>query len=295
LAIRGSLFNNGVFVYFYLMMYTFIKEVILQRLKSEIFQHLTGSIKQKGMILRRTISRLVNINLFTIMLIIGFSSLPGISQSLGRIKMENIPQRKVRKYIVSREIDQLQDFTLIHPSWKKEINESNYSVNEKIFFLKYELSKVWESYRHANPLKMWNGHSFRLGLMISKYSNSVIYVNSSCFPEVDTGQVYFLNLRFMKGIFNVPVAFEIINISNINQLVEISYIDNNKSKGEQTIQFSDNGDGSTRIVHRSYFKSDSWFRESLLYPYFHKKFVKEFHRNMRQLIKNDNLNSSALQ
>jgi len=244
------------------------------------------------MILRRAISRLVNINLVTIMLILGFSSLPGVSQSLKRISIENIPQRKVRKYIVSREIDQLQDFTFIHPSWKKEINDSDYNVNEKIFFLKYKLSKVWESYRHANPLKMWNGHSFRLGLMISKFSNSVIYANSHSFPEVDTGQIYFLNLRFIKGLFNVPVAFEIINISNISQLVEISYIDNNKSKGEQLIQFFDNGDGSTRIVHRSYFKSESWFREKLLYPYFHKKFVKEFHRNMRQLIKDANLDDS---
>ncbi len=70
--------------------------------------------------------------------------------------MENIPQRKVRKYIaVSREIDQLQDLTLIHPVAGKEINESNYNVNEKIFFplSKHELSKVWESYRHANLLK----------------------------------------------------------------------------------------------------------------------------------------------
>ncbi len=74
----------------------------------------------------------------------------------------------------------------------------------------------------------------------------------------------------MKALFNVPVAFEIINISDNNQLVEISYIDNSKSKGEQTIQFSDNGDGYTRIVHRSYFKSESWLRENLLYPYFHK-------------------------
>jgi len=37
-------------------------------------------------------------------------------------------------------------------------------------------------------------------------------------------------------------------------------------------------------VHRSYFKSGSKLYDALLYPHFHKKFVKEFHRNMGQLV-----------
>ena len=71
--------------------------------------------------------------------------------------------------------------------------------------------------------------------------------------------------------------------------MEISYIDNNKSRGKQTIQFFDNGDGCTRIVHLSYFKSESSLRDNLLYPYFHNKFIREFHGNMRKLIKNKQL------
>jgi hypothetical protein len=133
---------------------------------------------------------------------------------------------------------------------------------------------------------MWNGPSIQLGLMISKYSKSVKYAKNFSIPEIDTGQVYFLNLRLMKGLFNIPVAFEIINIDRIRHILEISYLDNNKSRGKQTIQFFDNGDGRTRIDHRSYFKSGSWFREDILYPYFHKKFIREYHRNMKLFIKN---------
>jgi hypothetical protein len=89
----------------------------------------------------------------------------------------------------------------------------------------------------------------------------------------------------MKGLFNIPVAFEIITIDQKKQIMEISYIDNNKSLGKQTIQFFDNGDGSTKIVHLSYFKSESAFRDSFLYPHFHNKFIREFHGNMKQLIR----------
>jgi hypothetical protein len=232
-------------------------------------------------------SYIVNFNHISLILIFVFSSLSCFSQKLKSINIEEIPQRKVRNYIVSREIDQMQNFSSIHASWNRENNESDFKLNEKIFYLNYKLSDVWESYWQTNPAKMWNGTSIRLGLLISKYSNSVIYVSNSFFPEIDTGQVYFIDLRLMKGLFNVPVAFEIINIDQKRLIVEISYIDDNKSKGKQTIQFFENGDGRTRIVHRSYFKSNSWFHDDILYPYFHKKFIKEFHKNIRKLVENN--------
>jgi len=180
----------------------------------------------------------------------------------------------------------MDDFSSIHASWKKEIDKSDFKTVEETFILKYGLSAVWEFYRHTSSFRMWNGKSIGFGLLIAKHSKVITYAKSTSCPEVDTGQVYFLNIRFIKGLFNIPVAFEIINIDTVRRLVEFSYIDNNKSTGKQTIQFFDNGDGQTRIVHSSIFKSESELRDKLLYPYFHKKFIREFHRNMRKLINN---------
>ncbi len=218
--------------------------------------------------------------------ILGLSMLPLFSQNLRKINLEEIPQRKVRNYIVSKKIDRMKNFSSIRTSWKRGTNKSDFKVNEKVFYLKDKLANVWEHYWHADPLKIWNGRSLQLGLLILKSQDSAIYINNSSFHVIDTGQVYFLNLKLIKGIFNVPVAFEIINIDTKLDLLEISYIDNNKSRGKQTIQFFASEDGGTRIVHRSYFKSNSWIRDDILYPYFHLKFVKEFHRKMRQQIYN---------
>ena len=241
------------------------------------------------MISRTTIRGRISMIRISLLLMYGFFSLSALSQNSTTINLDEIPQRKVRKYIVSRKIDKMQNFSSIHASWNKDINESDFNVNEKTFFMQYKLSDVWQCYSHANPLKVWNGRSMRLGLMITKCLNSVIYTDNLYFPDVDTSQVYFLDLRLLKGLFNLPVAFEIITIDNNRQIVEISYLDNNKSQGKQSIQFFDNMDGRTRIVHRSYFKSSSWLRDELLYPYFHKKFIKEFHRNMTQLVKSKSL------
>jgi hypothetical protein len=239
------------------------------------------------MIFKNTRFSIVNLRIFTLLTGWILISLTAVSQNYSRINLEEIPQRKVRKYIVSRSFDQMPDFNSIHASWNRNIDESDFNVNEKTFYLNYKLASVWETYRHYNPAKMWHGHSVRFGLLISKYSNTVLYTNSSAFPEIDTGQIYFLDLRLLKGLFNVPVAFEIITIDQDRQIMEFSYIENNKSLGKQTLQFFDNGDGRTRINHWSYFKSKSSLRDNIFYPYFHNKFIKDFHRNMRQLIKNN--------
>jgi hypothetical protein len=236
----------------------------------------------------------LDIKLILILFMFGTSLQTAVSQDVKLIKLEEIPQRKVRNYIKTRSIDRMQEYSSIQPSWKKEIDASGFKIIEKTFFLKFGLSNVWEFYRHASTFKMWNGRSIGFGLLITKCSKIITYAKSINCPEVDTGQVYFLNIKLIKGLINIPVAFQIINIDQLNRTVEFSYIDNNKSTGKQTIQFFDDGAGRTRIVHKSYFKSNSVFRDDWLYPYFHKKFIREFHRNMNKLINNEAVHVAVL-
>lgn len=238
-----------------------------------------GSLSKNILLLRS--------GLFLIFLIlsIGFLSAPAAAQDDEIINLKQIPQRKVRKYIKSRAFDKIHDFSSLHSSWKKENNLSDFNFNKKIFYFKYKLGNVWECYIHANPVKTWNKQSVRFGLLISKYQNSITYRNTMNVPGIDTGQIFFLDLKILKGIFNIPVAFEVTNIDYGKQLIEFGYLENNKSLGKQTIQFTSNGDTGTRIIHCSYFKSGSALRDKILYPFFHKKFINSFHRNMKHQLK----------
>jgi hypothetical protein len=246
------------------------------------------------MILAPINSRRINLNKIWLFIFLAFSSLSAVPQTVRIINLEEISQRKVRKYILERSIDKMSDFSSIHASCKKNIDESAFNVTEKTFYLKYKLPLVWECYSHANPVRIWNGRSVGFGLMISKHLKSATYANNSSFAEIDTGQVFFLNIRFLKGLFNIPVAFEIINIDKKMQIVEFSYIENNKSIGKQIMQFSDDGYGNTRIDHITYFKSSSNIRDGIFYPYFHKKFIREFHGNMRQIISDSHIAVSCV-
>ena len=241
------------------------------------------------MIYRLRLTDIVNLRAFALLFVSAFISQSSSSQIPQTIKLEEIPQRKIRNYMVSSEIDQMNDFSSIHSSWKSDIDESEFNVNEKTFFLNKKLSAVWNCYRHVNFVKAWDGKSVKFGLLIVKSSNSVVYANSPILPEADTGQVYFLDLKLIKGLFNIPVAFEVTKIDEGLRVLEFSYIDGNKSEGKQTISFFDNGDGTTRIVHKSYFRSNSSFRDKILYPFFHKKFIREFHENMKKYLDKEDI------
>jgi len=240
------------------------------------------------MILKLRLPDIVSLRVLICLMVSGFIS-QASSQVPQTIKLEEIPQRKVRNYMVSSEIDQMDDFSSIHSSWKSNIDEAEFNINEKTFYLNTRLSAVWDCYRHVNFVRAWNGKSVKFGLLIVKSSNSVVYANSLVLPEADTGQVYFLDLRLMKGLFNIPVAFEITRIDERLKILEFSYIDGNKSEGKQTISFFDNGNGTTRIVHKSYFRSNSSFRDNVLYPFFHKKFIREFHENMKEYLDSETI------
>jgi hypothetical protein len=208
---------------------------------------------------------------------------PAVSQETSLINLEEISQKKVRKYIVSRDIDKLIDFSSLQPSCKKGINTSDFNTDERTFLYRNMISNVWNSYRFSDPMKSWEGRFVRFGLLISKTTNKVFYPGTSTGMVLDTGQVCFLNLRLLKGLFKLPVAFEIINIDPSSWKIEYSYLAGNIEKGKQMIQLFDAGENRTRVVHTSYFRSEFPFRDDVLYPYFHKKIIRNFHKKMRRL------------
>jgi len=229
-----------------------------------------------------------SMKIMLILALAGLSLQAGISQVPGPVDLHEIPQRKVRSYMSASKIDQMESYSMIHSSWNNGSNESDFILNEAVYYLNYKFSAVWDAYRKVIFAKAWKGKSVRFGLLISKYPGSVTYADSPDFPEIDTGQVYFLNLAVLRGLFNVAVAFEIIRIDEKAREMEFSYIDGNKTRGKQSIRFFDNRDGRTRIVHDTYYKSESSFRDNILYPHFHKKFIGEFHGNMRKYIEDEN-------
>tara|TARA_R110000787_G_scaffold22588_2_gene65434 strand:+ start:7592 stop:8320 length:729 start_codon:yes stop_codon:yes gene_type:complete len=203
--------------------------------------------------------------------------------SLDDIELEQIEQKTIRKYLEHQIEEGKNQFYDIQPSWNRGDDLSLYNKNEMTFFLNASIQDVWQSYLTINPSKLWNNRYLSKGLMLQKLPERIFY-NKNKFVYTDIGQVYFLNLKLLSGIYNIPIVFEITTIDASEMVIEFSYVKGNYSLGFQQIKFITVDDNTTKIIHTSYFKSDSRFRDKWLYPFFHKRITKNFHKNVKRLL-----------
>ena len=203
---------------------------------------------------------------------------------LCNLNFEEIPYKKVRNYVETQVENHRLTMHDLCASLEKSVIPLDFSSQDLYYYVNADINTVWKSYVYTNPAELWNGKRLSFGLLFSKPSDKVVYRSNPC-EKVDTGQIVILNLRLLRGIYNLAMAFEIINVDKEKRIIEFSYIKGNKSKVKQCIQFFEMSDGRTEIIHSSYFKSDSEFRDKYIYPFFHKRATNEFHRNMRRIIR----------
>lgn len=227
--------------------------------------------------------KIINTRYFMLCILIFYYS-PFYSQlTIDDINLDQIRYKTTRKYIKDLIKENKHQFSDIRPSWKSENDTSTHFNNQMTIFLNENIQDIWNTYTSANPSKSWNSRRVSFEVLLQKFPSGIFY-DHDYINGIDTGQVFFLSLKILFGIIKLPVAFEMITIDPKSKLIEFSYIEGNKSSGKQQIRFTEIDSNLTKIVHTSYFKSDSRFRDKYLYPIFHEKLVKDFHKNMSKLL-----------
>jgi len=213
-------------------------------------------------------------------LLLSAFSVFGFSQSrLDDIDLLKVPQKKIRHFIKNQENHNIHKFRDVKATYYAGQDTTQYQRVEKKYFIKENISKVWNCYKTTSPSESWKGKMISFGLLFDKSKNKVMYASDS-FAGVDTGQVIYVNLKIMRGLYNLAVAFEIKAIDDINKAIIFCYVEGGKTSGEQLLQFVDTKNGYTEIIHSTLFRSDSRFRDKHLYRKFHLKAIDEFHRNI---------------
>ncbi len=200
-------------------------------------------------------------------------------KSLDDIDLYRIPQKKVRQLIVHQKKNKIHRFEDLRGSFKSNEDTTAYRTVNKFYLIKENLSNVWENYLSTDLTRAWNGNIVSFGVSVSKTNENICYGND-LIVNADTGQVLYLNLRLLKGVYNLAVAFEITKIDPIRKIIIFNYIEGGKSRGEQILRFRSTSEGFTEIEHKTFFKSNSGFRDKRLYPFFHLKAIDEFHANI---------------
>lgn len=207
---------------------------------------------------------------------------------LSDIQFDRINEESVEQYLKRQIENNVQTFSDVKPSLSATSSTSGFSFHEGEYVVKDSLSKVWSHYVSTNPGDAWNGRKMGFGMLFSKEANELVYADDEL-EGIEPGQIVYLNLHVLK-IKNIATAFEITRVDKENEVIEFSYIEDNLTRGKQELQFFQTAKGFTKIVHRSYFKSKSALRDHFLYPYFHTRLTNSYHRNMKKMYKNKNLN-----
>ena len=99
------------------------------------------------------------------------------------------------------------------------------------------------------------------------------------------GQILYMDLRLIKGLYHLATAFEITKVEDETGVIEVSYSQSGVNEGKQVIQMEEDRHGNTIIRHTSMIRSGHRFRDRVLYPYFHNRLINAFHRKMKRMAK----------
>ncbi len=203
--------------------------------------------------------------------------------SISSVEFDQIKQKKVKKIIIEQQKQEVHFFSELQVSVQCDDDLSEFTAYEKNYIVKENIDDVWSIYNNTSQTDVWDINRISVGMLVSKKNKSIVYANQDLYG-MEEGLLYYLNLKVLNGIFNLPVVFKIIKVDPANRLFELSYLKGGKAQGKQVIQLVDTENGYTKIVHKSYVRSNSKIRDKYLYPFFHNKIINEFHANMKKMI-----------
>ena len=218
---------------------------------------------------------------FIVVLLLSYNS--EAQMFLADVEFEKITEDAVEDFLYRQIENDNTSFSDVKPTLEPTSSTDGFKFHEREYVVKDSLNKVWKHYVYTDPGVAWNDGKMNFAMLFSKNENHLIYKNEDV-EKIETGQIVYLNLNLLK-IKNLATAFEIIKVDNESCVIEFSYVEDNATKGKQQLNFVQTAKGNTKIIHRSYFKSESVLRDHFLYPYFHTRMTNTYHRNMKRLYK----------
>ena len=197
------------------------------------------------------------------------------------IDFQWIRQLKVRKLLQENNIKSLGDLSKLRSLCFNSTDGLHYRKHIKSFLMNADIETVWNAYKTVSPQESRKGSMVSFGLMYSRSRNEITYIDDS-YKGLEAGQIIFLNLNLLADLVHIGVGHEITGVDESNKTIKMCYLQNGASTGTQLIQLRKKDDNQTEVIHETWYRSGSFFRDTVLYPGFHAKGLTEFHENIRK-------------
>ncbi len=189
---------------------------------------------------------------------------------------------KIEKLLEKDQIVTTADLQSLTSSCYIPADSSLFCYHEKEFIIEAGIDEVWLAYKTIRPEEAWQGKIGSFAFMYSRFSGKLTYKNDAYYG-MEVGQVIFMNLKFLGGLFNLAVGHEVTRLDEEKKLIQFCYLENGKSEGSQLIYLTETSEGNTLVTHRTRYRSDSEFRDQKLYPPLHALIISEYHKSVAAL------------
>jgi hypothetical protein len=183
---------------------------------------------------------------------------------------QSIIKSLTNRYAAVKKID---DLTL---SCSNSTNFKAYNNHNRYYIVNSSVENVWHNYINTNLKAAWSGKRTNYGFAYNRESQELLMSDHDSAIKPQMGLGFFIELKISK-VLRVLVALEVSHVDPKSKIIQFTYLKRNKSKGRQTIVFKKFGINQTIILHQTYYKSDSKFRDKYFYSHYHTNFIDQFH------------------
>lgn len=206
---------------------------------------------------------------------------------ISEIDFSRVNKKTIEKFFVKERISHTNE--LIPLCFMDE--NGPYSTHSKEYLVNSNIDTLWKSYVYLHPTQCWDSDMISFGMMYSRSQRKIFYRDSE-YDYLQPGQLYFISLKIIGSVFQIPVIHEISQVDHENKIIKSCYLKSGKSEGSQWIKLFKIDENTTRILHETKYKCESKLREKHLYPYFHSKAVDQFHGNIKDEVMKIRLNQN---
>jgi len=198
-----------------------------------------------------------------------------------KIDFSKIKQAKVKALLQKNSLYSLHDLSKLRSLCYNPSDGQHYYKHIKSFLIHASVGEVWTAYKTISPQETRKGNMVSFGLMYSRSRNEIMYPDD-VYSGMEAGQIIFLNLNLLGNLVHLAVGHEITSVNEMDKTIKICYLQNGASTGTQLIQLKEVKESKTEVVHETWYRSGSVFRDKVLYPGFHERGLTEFHENVKR-------------
>lgn len=199
------------------------------------------------------------------------------------INQSLINSLKTRAYLDLNALKNTSDLQLITPHCYLEETSKDFLLHEAKYNLDHNLEDVWNAYIDIPPAEAWTGKRIAFSFCFDRNEESLTYLNDD-YDGLKENQLIFIEIKVAFGLVKIAVTHEVNQVDPVEKKCKFCYVEGGKAKGSQMIKFVATGPNSTMVVHDTYYKSESKFRDIVLYPFVHGRIIDEFHANVKRYL-----------